>query len=289
MNRVLVIVVTYNAMKWAQRCFNSLLQSTITPDVFVVDNGSTDGSQTFIKDNFPEVIFHQSENNLGFGKANNIGMRYALENNYDFVYLLNQDAWLLPETLENMIIESVSHPDYGILSPIQTTAGLSELDKNFEYNFIKGTNVSETLTDVNYAMAAHWLIPKDTLLKVGLFSPSFPHYGEDVNYIHRLHWYGLKCGVVTNSKGIHDRENRVETTEKILYKNYMRAIVRISNPSKSIRLLDLIKEPLNLLVLSLKYRSFRSLLNIINLVGSYSTLIKNKKESQAKSAFVYIL
>ena len=76
---LLVIIVTYNAMKWVDRCFDSLIDSTYPNDVFVVDNGSTDGTQDYIKSKYPNVIFVQSGENLGFGKANNLGFKYAIE------------------------------------------------------------------------------------------------------------------------------------------------------------------------------------------------------------------
>ena len=62
-NKLLVIVVTYNAMPWAEKCFTSLRKSSIPSDVIVVDNGSTDGSQDYIRTHFPEVEL--IENKIG--------------------------------------------------------------------------------------------------------------------------------------------------------------------------------------------------------------------------------
>ena len=53
---LLVIIVTYNAMKWVDRCFDSLIDSTYPNDVFVVDNGSTDGTQDYIKQRYQPTI-----------------------------------------------------------------------------------------------------------------------------------------------------------------------------------------------------------------------------------------
>ena len=61
MNSLLVIVVTYNAMPWAERCFDSLKHSSIPNDIFVIDNGSTDGTQAYVRQNIPSAIFVQSE------------------------------------------------------------------------------------------------------------------------------------------------------------------------------------------------------------------------------------
>ena len=91
MKRIHTIIVSYNAMKWAERCFSSLRTSAVPLSVIVVDNGSTDGTQEFITTQFPEVEFIQSAENLGFGKANNLGIEMAYKNGADFFYLMNQN------------------------------------------------------------------------------------------------------------------------------------------------------------------------------------------------------
>ena len=75
--KVLTIIVTYNGMKWLDRCLGSLRTSSVPSDVLVVDNGSTDGSPAYIQENFPEVMLHCTGENLGFGKANKIGRAHV--------------------------------------------------------------------------------------------------------------------------------------------------------------------------------------------------------------------
>jgi GT2 family glycosyltransferase len=52
-----IIVVTYNAMKWAEKCFSSLRKSSAPVKTIVINNGSVDGTQDYIKTDFPEVDF----------------------------------------------------------------------------------------------------------------------------------------------------------------------------------------------------------------------------------------
>ena len=110
-NKILVIIVSYNAMPWVNRCLTSLRQSVVPCDVTIIDNGSTDGTQDYIHKNFPEVDLIKNKENLGFGRANNIGLQKALDNNYEFVYLLNQDAWIQEDTFEHLINVSESYPE----------------------------------------------------------------------------------------------------------------------------------------------------------------------------------
>ena len=90
--KILTIIVTYNGMKWLDRCLGSLRESSLKTDVVAVDNGSTDGTPEYIAANFPEVQLHCTGENLGFGRANNVGLQKAVAEGYDYVYLLNQDA-----------------------------------------------------------------------------------------------------------------------------------------------------------------------------------------------------
>ena len=169
MKELLVIIVTYNAMKWIDTCIRSVLLSSFHADIFIVDNGSKDGTIRHIKEKYPQVIFKQSTTNLGFGKANNIGLQYAIDNGYEYIYLLNQDAWVMEETFRTLIDVAKKYPQYGILSPLQVQANMHKLDFNFAtgalcyescphfFNDIIGGKLNEVY-NVKNVMAAHWLM-----------------------------------------------------------------------------------------------------------------------------------
>ena len=296
--KLLVIIVTYNAMRWAERCFDSLQNSSIVPDVFVVDNGSTDGTQTFVQGNYPNVLFVQSEKNLGFGAANNIGLKYALDNNYDYVYLLNQDAWVMTNTFEKLIKISMGHPDFGLISPMQMNADLYHIDKNFcnglfDYqnknyiNDLYNRNLKEIYETTPFIMAAHWFLTKDCIKKVGGFSPTFTHYGEDNNYAHRIVYHGFKIGVTPQLKVVHDRGERVDDPEKIIYLYYTSFFVLLSNPLEKKWIKDVAIFLVKNINLIFKYKSFRPIVNLWKIIFSVYTILKNKNISKnIKGAFL---
>jgi len=240
--KLLVVIVTYNAMHWVKRCFDSLFSSTILPTVFVVDNGSTDGTQSYIQKNYSDVIFIQSKDNLGFGRANNLGLKYALENNYDYIYLLNQDAWVFPDVFEKLIKISLSNPEFGLISPMQMNADLYHIDKNFCVGLFKyhnkefindlyNDNLKEVYETTPFVMAAHWFLTNKCIKKVGGFSPVFKHYGEDNNYADRVKFHGFKIGVVPSVRVVHDREKRRDSPKKVMYLNYIVLLVLFSSPN----------------------------------------------------------
>src|SRR5690554_1881580 len=114
---IYVIVVTYNGMQWIDKCIESIHSSSIKLKTIIFDNGSTDGTIDFIKNNFTNIELIESKKNLGFGAANNIGIKKAFEEGADYVFLLNQDAWLETNTIEELLKISNQKKDYFILSP----------------------------------------------------------------------------------------------------------------------------------------------------------------------------
>lgn len=255
MMKTLVAIVTFNAMNWIDRCLNTLFTSTIPLNVIVVDNGSIDGTQDYVRKHFPEVEMCQSKENLGFGRANNIGLQKALDEGYDYVYLLNQDAWVEPDTIQVLIEMQKKYPEYGILSPMQLQADKKFFDKNFLQIVIRTAPISfdvfeealyfnrvSDIYEVDFVMAAHWLISRKCLETVGGFSPTFPHYGEDDNYIQRCQYWGFKVGIVPAAKAVHDRAQRITSKEKRMYLDkYIDALKRSSAPLNPIHVNKFIK------------------------------------------------
>ena len=213
MTRVLVIIVSYNGMPWLERCLGSVYPGAKTghfaPDLYVWDNDSTDGSADYVAKHFPGAHLVRSAENVGFAKANNMGFQYALDHGYDYVYLLNQDAWLAPGALESLVAAAEAHPDYAVLSPLQYQDGYQAFDPQFAKLYHgseegmgsqthghprpckregptavpigtlrdgrgREATVCEPIpsaepVEVKRIMAAHWLVPVGALKTVGPF------------------------------------------------------------------------------------------------------------------------
>jgi GT2 family glycosyltransferase len=222
MKLIYTIIVTYNGMKWIEECLNSVLNSSIPVSIIVVDNNSTDGTQEFIKTNFSDIILLEQNCNLGFGKANNIGMSYALKYNTDFVFLLNQDAKIDKETIEQLVKVSLENKEYGILSPLHLNWEGDDIEFGF-YNeslfkdLLLKNQIKEIYNEKKFINASAWLLPLNTLNTVGGFDPIFFHYGEDVNYCQRIIYHKLKLAVVPNVKIYHETPNNgvLKITDKI--------------------------------------------------------------------------
>ena len=211
--RVLSIVVSYNFEPWLTRCLNSLLGSEYPTDIMVVDNGSADRTVEIIREHYPAVRLVQNGSNLGFGAANNIGLQEAVSGGYDAVFLLNQDAWIGSGTIGRLVSLWRKHPEYGVLSPVHLDGSGVRLDQGFAaYASVPSKEdlpVDEEVVACAFVNAAFWLVPCSVVKEVGGFSPLFCHYGEDKDFVNRLHWHHYKVGYSPKVFGCHDRASRL--------------------------------------------------------------------------------
>jgi GT2 family glycosyltransferase len=100
-----VVIVNWNGQHFLEACLTSVLEQRPAPDrVIVVDNGSIDGSQEYLRTRWPQVVTLDAGSNLGFSGGNNLGIRDALEAGADYVLLLNNDAQLLPGALGELLL-----------------------------------------------------------------------------------------------------------------------------------------------------------------------------------------
>lgn len=215
--KVYIIIVTYNGMKWLSRTLSSIPKKH---NVVIIDNNSTDGTVDYVRNNFKNFILFKQKKNLGFGGGNNLGISYALRQKADYVFLLNQDAYLGTNTIDELIRKHQSNINFGILSPIHLNGKGNELDLNFstyldennqkhiEEDLNTNNEGENVIFDVAFVNAAAWLLPISTINAIGGFDPIFFHYGEDNNYCQRVIHHKLKIGVVSNIYIKHDRFNK---------------------------------------------------------------------------------
>ena len=209
---IYTIIVTYNGHRWMDFCLGSLRKSSIKTIPLIIDNGSTDDTIPYIRIQYPEVILFPQERNLGFGQANNIGLRYALAHNADYVLLLNQDAAIASNAIELMLAQS---DEKSLLSPIHMNGDGTKVDFSFRENTLY--HCPNLINDAfannikpyyfsSEICAACWLLPISIVKQIGGFNPIFFHYCEDNNYYHRLVYHNISCRLVPAARMYHDRK-----------------------------------------------------------------------------------
>lgn len=276
---VYCIIVTYNAMKWIDKCLGSLRNSSVKVYPVIIDNCSQDQTVSYIRQNYPDVHLIINDVNRGFGQANNQGIEYAYKQEATHFFLLNQDAWVYEDTIIGLI-EAQDNHDISICSPIHLNGRGDMLDYNyFMYCVMVDSNI-EYVSDliintlkpyytVSKINAAAWMLSRKTVETVGGFDPIFFHYGEDGNYCQRIKYHQGNVAFVTGSFIHHDRE--IKGNIKVFKKNATISMLlnQYSDINKSVWSLDKTRLRLHLLnlkialsfLLKLKLKDFGNLCN----------------------------
>ena len=139
----------------------------------------------------------------------------------------------------------------------------------------------DDIYSVSTVMAAHWMITNNCLKKVGGFSPSFPHYGEDDNYLERAKFYGFNIGIAPSLRVVHDRGWRIDPPEKRIYMGYIYSIISLSSPKTlyKVAIFRILNKNIKLIF---KYGSAKPIGNIFKLLSDIRTINENRKISKTK-------
>jgi GT2 family glycosyltransferase len=236
--KIAVVIVTYNGSFWIKRNISSVLNSDYPVHIIVVDNASTDTSVALLE-TFPEIEIIKNTTNLGFGKANNIGIKKALQDGADYIFLLNQDTWIFNNTVTNLVAKMEQNPTFGIISPLHFSSDGVHLDSNFyTYYNRKIHTVAPDTVEVPFVNAAAWLVSNSCFKKVGLFEPLFNHYGEDRNFADRVRFHDFKIGIVEDSSICHDRTITRNFKKDLLQSKYL-ILISILDVNRSLFLAQL--------------------------------------------------
>ena len=275
--KIFVIIVTYNGARWIDKNIPSLLNSAYPVQIIVVDNKSTDNTIELLN-RYPELDIIKSETNLGFGKANNIGMRRALEFGADNLFLLNQDAWVFENTISRLVSQMQKYPDLGILSPLHFSANMTNLDLSFATYYSRKTkDLDNTTAIVPFVNAAAWMLSRQCVEKVGFFEPLFGHYGEDRNYCDRVSYHKFLIGIDADAKIVHDRVI-TRNFKKDITQSKFKILSSLLNPNHGLfkAYLSGLKEVLGLPKYFSKFYGLGKALHLlIKLSGYYITQIFN--------------
>ena len=200
MSRTLVIIPHFNKLSLLKECVKYLdCQNYDDFDVVIVDNGSTDGSTEYIakliddNERYHRILFSE---NMGFAYAVNKGIQYSIDNGYDYSLLLNNDAYIKSDFIENIVnaIES-RRKAFAISSLMLSYKEPDTIDSFGDYYTVLGWPYQgevalnkNTITDdkeVFSACGGASLYDNKILKKIGLFDEKFFAYLEDIDISYR--------------------------------------------------------------------------------------------------------
>ncbi len=211
---VYLIILNWNAWKETVECVESCLKLTYTNcRILIVDNGSTDSSESILRERFPFVVIIQTGENLGFAGGNNVGIRYALRHGADYTWLLNNDTVVDSEALGELLKIAESDTKIGVVGSkiyyynrpdILWFAGgritrLAKLVHHLGLNQAD-TQLHQENLDVDFITGCSILVRSATIQQVGLMREEYFLYGEDVDWNIRIKKAGWKIKWAASSK-----------------------------------------------------------------------------------------
>jgi GT2 family glycosyltransferase len=220
---VSLILVNWNANRFLVNCLRSLINTPtkLAFEVIVVDNGSTDGGPDIVEELFPSVRVIRAGENLGFAKANNIGIR---ESTGRYICLVNTDIEVLDGCLDGLVAHMEDNPDVGVAGPqllnadrtVQPSCGrfpswASLLVDAFAARAMFPKTATDMTSESNYGetqdvpvvYGALFLVRREAMDQVGLLDEDFFFYGEERDWCKRFWDAGWKVRYFPKVQAIH--------------------------------------------------------------------------------------
>ncbi len=196
---VSIIIVNWNGKKWLEKCLGSILnQSYKNFEIIIVDNDSKDDSVSYLKANYKMVNLICNNENSGFGKANNIGVKHAKG---EILFFVNNDTVLHERLIEDLVNYKQKNA-LNVLGP-----------KILNYNGVdinQGRRVSIDVTgylgwgkETFFIEGSALMIDKSDFLKLRGFDEKYFMYSEDIDLCWRALIYGMKVGICDNATMLH--------------------------------------------------------------------------------------
>jgi len=230
--RVGVVVLTWNSAAVIGDCISSVLASELPLKVCVVDNGSTDGTPELVASSFPQVELIQTGENLGYAGGNNVGLAELLSRGVEYVFVLNPDAIVEPDTVGRLLERADADAELAAVSPVITYRdsdriwyGGSEI--NWRTGETPHSCEGRVLGSVPVAkFTARFcgcaaLLRSSALTRVGLFDERFFLYFEDTELSVRLRKAGFKIGVESSAVCRHANSTSTGGGRSGVYQYYM--------------------------------------------------------------------
>ena len=241
--KTFVVIVTYNGTAWIRLALESLRASHAACTTFVIDNASSDTTVEIVKNEFPEVLLLPQNTNTGFGIGNNIGISHAINSGAEFIFLLNQDAYVTPSAVGELTEFLQQHKEYAVVTPLHCSPDLTRVDPQTQRRYLQGYapqylsdaclgSVKEYY-DIHGINAAAWMVRANAFKIVGGFDPLFFMYGEDDDLITRFNYHGQKFALLPACKIVHLRAKN--TRPKV---NIFQELWALSERARSDLLLD---------------------------------------------------
>lgn len=218
--KIYSIILNWNNYRDTSDCIRSILASSLLPDkIIIIDNDSRDGSLAKLKNSYvkyPNIQFIRNPRNVGFAAGINIGIRMALKDQAEFVFLLNNDAVVERDCIHELKYEILKNPRNGIAGPRifyfnepnRIWHGGGQFNSALTGVVIKEKNKEEKNTgtavgDITFLTACAMLIRTIVFEQIGLFDEEYFFYDEDLDFCIRAQRSKFKLNYIPSAKAWH--------------------------------------------------------------------------------------
>lgn len=222
-----IVVCTYNKKDYVERCVQSIFDSHATDyDVIVVDNASTDGTVEMLKNVFGErITLLCNEENLGGSGGFNTGLRYALEQDYEYLMCVDNDVTFEADAIPVLKAFLEAHPDVGVAGSaickmdepdrLQCMGFSLDWDRYGTKELYGGDLYDGDLPEIVYAdmvPACSIMMRTQDVRTVGIMREEYFIYWDDGDWCLRFKAAGLKTAAIRASRVWHKRAATTMTT-----------------------------------------------------------------------------
>ena len=218
--RVLIIIVNWNGRDDLLELLASIKNLNYPKDnykIMVIDNGSSDGSQTAISQSFPDVYLLENKRNIGYVKAVNQGIANGLNTAVDYIWIFNNDVTVEENSLKRLVEAGQQDENIGVIAPVIYSYNSPEKIDNVGYkiNFWIGRlkklkfgrdvfqNYNDTYAEVDSQLGCSTLIKSTVFKMVGNFQAIYNLYFEETDFNIRARKKGFRVVVVKDAKVWH--------------------------------------------------------------------------------------
>ena len=209
-NNIAIILVNWKQYELTKSCILSLLGSELKNfKIILIDNESNFNELKNLKKQFTEIITFSNQNNLGFCKANNQAIKYAIENNFELVMLLNNDTEVDKNFIDPLINTIKKDNSVGAVQPLIMNYNKRDLIWSAGGYLNKFFGITTTNKSLGNKLNLDWitgccmLLKTDVIKKIKLLDENFFAYYEDVDWSFRIKDLGYTLELVDKSLVYH--------------------------------------------------------------------------------------
>lgn len=218
---MLISILNWNNAPATIHCVNSVLkQSYKHCEILISDNASADRSAEIISHNFPNLKVITNQSNIGYASAHKIAADEAIKNNFDLLWILNNDTEVMPDALKTLVGAYLKHKNAifgsitleGNQTEIRFAGGYDLKDGQVDFNSVSNPFRGKLLNEVDLEQlggevaelnGSSLLIPIDIIRQYGFMPEDFFLYSEETAYGYRLRREGIRSILVPQSRVVH--------------------------------------------------------------------------------------